>query len=255
MAVSEHQLLILFLVLLRMSSFVVAWPIFGVQQVPPPVKILFAVLFAILLAPTLGEPNLSLEEIENSLIWLSLKEVFIGLLLGYLMRLFFFAVSIGGEIISMSMGLSSAQLLNPAMGGEGSVIEQFEVAMATLFFLAINGHHLFLTGLVESFQVLPMSLSGLNFELFAETGKLVQEIMVIGLKISSPILAAILFTNVAMGILGRAVPQINVFITSLPVNILLGFFIIALSIPLFVEEMGFLLNEMTEAMFEMMKGL
>lgn len=251
----EQQIIILFLVLLRMSAFVVAWPIFGVEQVPSSLKILLAVILSILVYPTLRVPAMEPGDLEKMLIWLGLKELAVGLVLGYLMRLFFFAVGIAGQMISSSMGLANGQLMNPTVGIDGGAIEQYQVTLATLFFLSINGHHLFLSGLVQSFEFIPVSLEGINLAAFSGFGAIAQQIMVLGLKMSAPVIAAILVTNLAMGILGRAVPQINVFITSIPVNILLGFFIMMLTLPLFSEEMGGLLNAMTEHFFRFVKQL
>ena len=252
---SEIEIITFSLVLLRMSAFIVSWPVFSGTSVPQPLKILMALVIALLVFPVLNTANINAEVLNQQLIWLAVREVFVGVVLGYLCRFFFFVISVAGQLISTSIGLANAQILNPALGTTGSPVEQFQVALATLFFLAINGHHLFLGGLVESFELVPLSVAGLNIQVFSQAGGMVQEIVVMGIKISAPVMVAIFFMNLAMGIVGRAVPQINVLITSLPVNILVGFLVMIVSVPLFIVEMGDLLNMMTERLFYVMKEL
>jgi flagellar biosynthetic protein FliR len=158
-------------------------------------------------------------------------------------------------VISLSMGLSSAQVMNPALGTQSNVLEQFEVALATLFFLAINGHHVLLTALSESFATLPLSLQGFQTQVFSQFGTVVHDVMVAGVQIAAPVMVSILCVNVIMGIVGRAVPQINVLITSLPVNILAGFMVLIISVPLFMDSMSGVANRMFEHLFAIMREI
>jgi flagellar biosynthetic protein FliR len=249
----EGQILAFALVLMRIIAFVATWPVFGSANVPMPVKLLLSILFTMVVFPTLHFTNTDLITMNDELLLLSAREIFIGFSLGFLMRMFFFIVSIMGEIVSVTMGLSAAQLYNPAMGSQASVLEQFEVTLATLLFLALNGHHIFIGGLVQSFSVAPVASLSLNYHAFATIGAAAQEIMVIGLKMSAPVLVAIFLTNLSMGILGRAVPQINVLITSMPVTALLGLLILIITTPLFVNEMGGMIDVMAERFFQFMK--
>lgn len=250
-----YEFLAFFLILLRISGFVVAWPIFGVAMVPSPAKILFAFVLALILFPVVDWKAMpihtSLESL--SIIWLSIKEIFIGLSFGYLARMFFYVMEVAGELISLSMGISSVQLFNPAMGERSSATSQFFIILATLFFLAINGHHILLTGLQQSFQLLPLSESGLNFSAYSHFGSLLQEIVLIGLKMSMPVMISIFFMNIALAIIGRAVPQINVLITSLPVNILVGFIVMFITLPFVVYQMSDLLDNTATHMFQLLK--
>src|SRR5690606_5611667 len=159
-------------------------------------------------------------------IGLSVKEIFVGVSLGYLARMFFFAVSIAGQIMATSIGLASAQLYNPQMGSQTTSVEELKVILASMFYLGIQGHHLFISGLAESFNFPPLGRLARSFGGLEQMGVLVQQVMEIGVKISAPVLISILFVNIAMAVIGRAVPQINVLITSLPVNILVGLFIL-----------------------------
>ncbi len=250
---SETEIIAFFLILLRISAFIVSWPVFGSPTVPNTLKILFSLALAFMLMPVINYSAVNANFDSYSLIGLSIKEVAVGVCLGYLARMFFFAVGMAGEIASTSIGLSSAQLFNPQMGAQVTAVEHFKVILASLFYLGMQGHHLFLSGLVDSFNLVPMGFLTFSFKGFIEMGRLAQEVMEIGVKISAPVMVSILFMNVAMAVIGRAVPQINVLITSMPVNILVGIFVLMISLPLFVWQMDSLLEFTSIRMFQLLK--
>ena len=252
---SQTEILTFILVLLRVSVFLVSWPVFGTSYIPGPAKILLGLILASLMFPVAGRDRLPIEDLEQFYIWLLVREVFIGLALGFLARFFFFAISIAAQIISDSIGLSAIQLLNPTTEDRGSAIEQFYAILATLFFLGLNGHHIFLSGLAKSYEFLPLTTRGLDLTGLIQVGELSQLVMVIGLKLAAPVFISIFCMNVAMGIIGRAVPQIHVLVTSMPVNILAGLAVMFASIPLLMTGMGDLLNDTIAAVFGIMKSL
>lgn len=242
-----------FLVLVRMSSFIVSWPVFGSVAVNSPTKILFALSLSLMVFPVVDWSLVQGELGDSNMIWLALREAFIGLSFGFLARIFFYAINIAGEIVGASMGIANAQLFNPALGARVTSMEQFHLALATLFFLAINGHHILLSGIVESFNLVPLAGESIAFTGFKKMGFLVQEIMVIGFKLAAPVMVSILFLNIAMGVIGRTVPQINVLITSLPINILVGFVVLIVSVPLFLWKMHDLMDLTAVRVFQMLK--
>ncbi|RME16388.1 MAG: flagellar biosynthetic protein FliR [Bdellovibrio sp.] len=250
---SEKEILAFFLVLMRMSAFVVSWPVFGIQKVPAPVKILFALVMSLVIFPVISWKQISVDLESLHIIWLVGREIFIGVAFGFLARIFFFAISIAGQIMSTTLGLSSSQLFNPAMGEQTSSLEQFEIALATLFFLFFQGHLIFISGLVESFQFLPLSMKGIQLQSGIHFSEMVSSVMLIGFKLSAPVLVSIFFMNISMAIIGRTVPQINVLITSLPVNILVGFIVLIFSMPMLVWQFKDVLNVSIEQVFGLMK--
>ncbi|MEO0335589.1 MAG: flagellar biosynthetic protein FliR [Pseudomonadota bacterium] len=252
---NEFEILAFFLVVMRMSAFVVSWPVFGAPTVPNTLKILFALLMSMLIFPIVDYSALNQDLLSTQIIVLALREVFIGLIFGYLAKFFFFGIRIAGEIISVTIGLSSSQLFNPAFGGQVTSVEQFKIVVASLFFLAINGHHLLVGGLIDSFRVIPLSGELLNLDHFQSIGIFMQEIMEIGFSLSAPVLISIFFVNVGMAVIGRTVPQINVLITSLPVNILVGLFVMTISVPLLIWQMEGLMELTTSRLFAFVKEL
>lgn len=257
--IEESQIIYFALILLRVSSFLLSWPVFSVFNVPRPAKILLSLVLTVCLFPVVSayenQESITTKSLSLDLISLAMKEVFVGLCLGFMTRLMFFAVGIGGNLVATSMGLSSAQMFNPTMGTHSVIIEEFFMTLATLLFLAINGHHYFLSGLALSFETLHVSATGASFAFFKDVGEVLQMVCIAGIKISAPVMVAIFFLNVALGIIGRVVPQINVLVTSLPVNIAAGFVLIFIMIPLLLTEVDGLLTQMTSELFKIIRDL
>jgi flagellar biosynthetic protein FliR len=251
---SENELIAYFLVLLRVSSFVVAWPVFGVTNVPGQVKGLLAVCLAFLIFPALRGQVAGDLLLKDQIILLSFREVMLGLSMGWLARFFFYCIAICSNLISISMGISAGQLFNPELGTQTSSIEEFQYAVGTLIFLAINGHYFLIKSLYQSFQIVPLNASGLNAISAVVIAEFIKHMCLIGIQLSAPILISILFMNIAMAVVGRAVPQINVLVTSLPVNIMLGFLVLIISMPLFLGQMNGLLNDTAEHFFQFLKA-
>lgn len=252
---SQVEILAFILVLLRVSAFIVAMPLIGNEQVSPQVKVLFSLVLAMIVFPIVSWKQTLGVDYEASYIWLAGKEVLIGLIIGYIARLFFFALMIAGEFISISAGLSSEQLFNPATGGTTTAVTQFQVLIGSLLFLTMDGHHQLIACVVKSFEVVPLSLDGINLLSKDAVGTLGKDVIWQGFKIAAPVVVAIFFMNLIMGIIGKAVPQVNVLITSLPVNVMVSFIVILVSLPLMIRQMDSLSSLTMERLFLVLKGM
>jgi flagellar biosynthesis protein FliR len=251
-AFNETEILTFALALLRIASFIVSWPVFSTFSVPNSAKILFSLMITVVIFPVIPKDGITMTLLDENIIFLVLKEVFIGLSLGYLTRFFFFAVNIGGNLMATSIGLANAQVFNPSLDTQTTVLENFFLALATLLFLALNGHHFFISGIVDSFTAVPLSPHGVSFQIFGHTGEWLQMIVLAGIKISAPILISLFIINLVMGIIGRAVPQINVLVTSMSVNVLAGLALMIICLPFFLMELDGLLQVMS---IELMKAV
>lgn len=237
---NEIQILMFGLILLRMSAFVVSAAIFSTANIPPQLKILAAVVFTIVIFNPIAtnEAMVRLSETQADLLMLAGREVLVGLVLGFVTRLFFFAVSMAGEIVSISTGLGQAQMYNPIMGSMSNAMEQFYSIIATLVFLSMNGHHTVILGIVESFSSTPVAELSFGYSSFAELVMKIQSFFIIGIKISAPVLVSMMVIQLGMALLSRVVPQINVMVTSASVTVLIGFIIMFVSLPLLVLQMA-----------------
>lgn len=252
--ISEVSVIFFALLLLRMIAFVFSSSIFGHSGVPISLRILFSLTFTMILFSTVKSPTLSSTYGED-LILLAGREMIIGLSLGYLTRLFFFAVSMTGDMVSMAMGLSNASLFNPMTNSQGNVIEQLHNVLGTLMLLALGGHHIFIEAISQSYDLVPVGSWSLKVAGLGEFARLAQEVLVITIKMCAPVIVAMLLTNVGMAILGRAIPQINILVTSAPIQVMIGLFILFICMPLWVLEINGLLDVTAGHLFQVMKSL
>lgn len=252
---NEVQFILFGLVLIRLTALFISWPIFGESQIPVHLKILSALAVSFLIFPTLHVPEATLSEVQENLPFVVIREVVIGLLIGYMARFFFFAFSIAGEIISITMGLASAQIFNPSLGAQTSATAQLYIVLASLFFLATNGHHILMSGLVQSFEFLPISANWFQVQEFFHFAESAQQILTVGVKLSAPVLISILVVNVILGIAGKTVPQMNVLVTSFAVNIFVGLIILIVSLPFFMDQMLSVLEMTSQNIFQFMRAI
>lgn len=252
---TQAQIIFISLLFMRMSAFFVSSAIFGAPHVMTQVKVLLAVVMSFVFFPLLITKHASAEVINAPFIMLAAKELMLGLCLGFLTRMFFYAVSMAGELISVSIGLSSAQIFNPAMNMQSSVMELFHSTLATLFFLTLNGHHHFIEALAKSFELFPVIGTNVSFNHFQEMVMLGNYVFIMGIKMSAPIVAATLLANVGMAIIGRAVPQVNVLVTSFSITIIAGFGLMVVTLPLLFGQMGGLMSWNFELLFDFLKKI
>ncbi|QDK39054.1 flagellar biosynthetic protein FliR [Bdellovibrio sp. NC01] len=254
-AMTEAQILLFALILLRMIAFIVSSAFFGSNSISVPVKLLLSIVLSMLVFPVVRIGNVNYLTISNEIIGLTIREVIIGLSLGFLTRLFFFVVSMVGDLISMSVGLGAGQMYNPMLGSQGNALESFYSTVGTLVFLSINGHHMLINAIVSSYQLVPVSSLSLNVGPFAEMAMFGQMAMILTIKMCAPVLVTVFLINLAFGILGRAVPQINVLVTSMPVTIMLGMTVVFICLPLLTSEMNGIVEVTAGKLFDVMKHL
>ncbi|HEX28639.1 TPA: flagellar biosynthetic protein FliR, partial [Candidatus Poribacteria bacterium] len=139
-------------------------------------------------------------------------------------------VELAGEMAGMQMGLRMATAVDPQFETQSSLLAQFNVLFALMVLLAINGHHWFIEGLAKSFRLIPPGGAVLREATFARVIALAGELFLIGLKMSAPIVVAMLMTNAALGLMVRVVPQMNIFVVGFPVLIAVGLIVLFFSL-------------------------
>ncbi len=167
--------------------------------------------------------------------------------MGFAMRIVFAAVEMAGEVASLTMGLGFATFFDPQTQGRTSAISQFLALLATTIFIAANVHLVVLEVLAESFISMPVAASPMGGGLAVELVRWGGTIFAAGLQLSLPIVAALLITNVALGILTRAAPQLNIFGIGFPISLGVGLLVISLTLPFLGGPLQGLLNQGVEA--------
>jgi len=211
---------------------ILAWlsfdPLLGGKSVPTRVRVALAMVLAIVVTPMLpSDTPLRLASGDGLLILL--QQIAIGVALGFAMRIVFTAVEFAGQLMGLQMGLSFATLFDPVNGAQTQVVAQFLVLTTALILFAFNGHHVVITALVQSFHDIPIgaTLSADGFAMLAHWGGV---LFSVGLHISLPVTAALLVTNLTIGMMSRASPQLNIFAIGFPLTLGAGFLVLYMSV-------------------------
>lgn len=209
----------------RILAMFTAAPLLYHKSIPHRLKLAFAAVITLIIAPTLppasGEPG-----------WLLVQQLLIGLSIGLGLQLIFAAFEVAGDLLGLQMGLSFASFIDPQNSTSSPLIGSLLNLIATLVFLAINGHLMMIAGIAESFSVIPIgsdSPSAANWHALALLGS---EMFRVGLHLALPVLATMLILNLALGVLARAAPQLNIFAVGFPATILIGLTAFALIMPM-----------------------
>ena len=199
---------------------------------PRRVKIGLGVFIALIIAPTLPPmPDVGLGSWHG--LFILLQQLLIGIAIGFIMRVMFAAVEAAGEIVGLQMGLGFASFFDPQSAGQTLVIAQFFNLLAVLMFLAVNAHLLLLAVLVESFNILPISTQPLAAAGFFNVATYGSTVFSVGLQLALPLIAILLMTNLALGILTRSAPQLNIFAIGFPITLGVGLITLDITLPYF----------------------
>lgn len=216
--------------LFRILALIASAPILGNPSVPVRVKAGLAVLITLLVAPTIEDPLPQIDPFSGMGLLILIQQIIIGVAIGFAMRIVFVAVEMAGEIIGLQMGLAFAIFFDPQSSGQVALVGRFLSIIASLAFLAINGHLLMIALIAQSFNTLPIGTDGITVPTFSLLANWGGEIFKSGLQLALPVLTALLITNLALGILTRTAPQLNIFAVGFPLTLSIGFLMLALSI-------------------------
>ncbi len=250
--VTELQMLVLFLVFIRIASFFAVVPFLTMRGVPNLLKIGLAGLTSYLIYPTVGlDAALMSEGLLNHILLIS-GEVVVGLVLGYVVLLVFLGIRIAGQMVDMQMGLLMASVFDPQFGSPVTLMGQFYYLLGTVFFFVINGHHSLLAALAGSFKIVP---PGLHMPADATVWSMMELfywIFILAFQIALPIVAVLLMVDVSLGLVAKTVPQLQVFMVGLPLKLGVGMLTLIMVIPLMAAVFENVFNGMVTEMFKIM---
>ena len=206
--------------LFRVAAVLMTMPVFGTSLLPQRIRLYFAVAITVVIAPGLP-PMPPIEALDLSAFLLVGEQIIIGALFGFSLQLLFQAFVIAGQIVAIQMGLAFASMVDPANGVNTTVISQFLTMLVTLLFLAMNGHLVVFEVLTESFTTLPVG-SGLMVNHFWDLAGRLGWVLGAALLLVLPAITALLVVNIAMGVMTRAAPQLNIFSIGFPMTLVLG---------------------------------
>ncbi len=221
--------------LLRVSGFFVTAPFFGYRAVPKSIKI----PIVLTLAYTVGPLVTGLGPVRPDSLWQiggwAVSELAIGAIIGFGFSALFIAVRMAGDLIGLQMGFAIVNVIDPNSTEQVSLIGEFKFIVAMLILLVIDGHHLMITALLDTYRLIPIGTAHFGDNAFNQIVRLTATVFVTAVKIGAPIMITLLLTDVALGIVARTVPQMNIFIVGFPLKIGIGFLILGLSLPLLAQ--------------------
>lgn len=234
--ISLEQIYIFIFIFIRITALLVMIPVIGERTVPLRVKGGLAILISLLVSPAV-QMDLSSLQAGNEIIILTIAmagEAMIGIVIGLATKIIFAGVQYAGEMIGIQIGFSIVNVIDPVSSSQISIISEFQYLIALLVYLAIDAHHTLIFAIVDSYRVVKPFSYHFSGPLTEHILMLSKELFVMAVKISAPIMAVLLFTNMALGVIARTVPQINVFIVGFPVQIAVGLIVYSLTAPLLV---------------------
>ena len=213
----------------RIGACFMAAPIFGAQFVPPRVRLLLAGAITLIVAPLLPPPQVVPFSGEGLVV--TVHQIIIGVATGFTLQMLFDALSMGGQLLSNSMGLGFAFNVDPLRGASTPVIGTLYMLLVTLTFLALDGHLLLIETLVEGFTTLPVGLTGFDSTAMWTMAAWGRELFAGSLMVALPGMAALLVVNVSFGVMSRAAPSLNLFAIGFPITLIFGLIIIYAGLP------------------------
>ena len=224
------------LVFARMFGMLATAPLFSNSNIPMKFKVGLACFMAIIFLPALSPIQQSFVISYNWVI-IFIAETLIGMAMGFVANLAFYSVVVAGQFVDLQMGFGFANVLDPQLGIQVPIMGNFNQIIAMLIFLIINGHHWLILGVMRSYEVLPLGTYIMSSGFIDLTSKLIANFFIIAFQISLPVVGALALSDICMGIIAKTMPQMNVFVIGMPMKILIGFFILMFTMPLFVSSL------------------
>lgn len=249
-----NQLSIFFLVLLRALAFMMSGPLMSFGGIPAVFKIGFSMALAVVTYPLVGldnQVNVPGDAWGYGLAVVS--ETAFGLLLGVTVTIILNSIRMAGQFIDIQIGYSMASLVDPVNNMQNTLLGQYLYLLALVFWFLIDGHYSLIMGLAGSYQIVPISAASFNGGVAYTLIKIFSGAFTIALKVSAPILAVLVMSDLALGFLARTAPQINVFITGFPIKIAVGLLTLSFLIPLLGTMLRFLFNTIERDLYTLMK--
>ena len=218
------------LIFARIGAIFLSLPGIGESYVPPRIRLSLALVVALALWPVVGGSLPPLPESLGASIGWVIREVIIGLAIGAILRAFTAALAVAGEIVSLQTTLSFAQTTNPLQASPGTTIAAFLMLMGTVLVFATNTHHLFIAGLVGSYELIAPARPLVTGDFVELAVRTVGDSFLLGVQLAAPVIVFALVFNLASGLVGRVMPAFQIFFVAAPLSVILGLSVFALSL-------------------------
>lgn len=249
------ELQVYLLIVVRVSSIFLTAPLFGSRNIPDTVKIAFSFIVAFLIFPAASKMTGPLPQDIMSYGLLAVQQVITGVIIGFAAYMLFAAIQLSGQIIDLQMGFGIVNVIDPMSNTQVSIIGQFEFVLGMLIFMSINGHHFLIQAMTDSFRLAPIGASGITSTTVSRLSDMFYQMFMVAFKIAGPATLALFLTNLTLGFIARTIPQMNVFIVGLPLNILVGITAVLISLPIIVNLFNSMLSSMWDDIYYLIRSM
>lgn len=236
----------LFLPFTRIAAMLMIAPIFGARNVPLRTRLILTLVLTAVVAPLIP-PAKPVDPVSAIGVLLFAQQMLIGMAIGFSVQLIFAALTLAGQTTAMGMGLGFASMVDPQNGVQVPVVGQYYLVVATLLFLAMNGHLALIRVLVDSFELLPVGGGWLGAEDFRTVAAWGGRMFANAVMVALPAVASILLINISFGVVSRAAPQLNIFGVGFPVVMVLGFVTLIFALSNLIPQLEQMLTEAFQA--------
>ncbi|MGD6816153.1 flagellar biosynthetic protein FliR [Metabacillus sp. 84] len=243
------------LIFARITAFMITMPLFSYRTIPAFHKAGFSFFLALIMFETLNPADMA---IDGTYFLLLMKEVFTGLLIGFIAYMIYTAIMIAGSFIDFQVGFAIANIIDPQTGAQSPLIGQLLNTLALLLMLSLNAHHMLLDGMFYSFTYIPAE--AFSFTLTSEgipefIIKSFSAMFLIAFQMSLPLVGSLFIVDIALGIVAKTVPQMNIFVVGLPVKMLTAFVLMIIVMSALFFAMEGLFDMMAETIRDLMQGM
>lgn len=240
----------LLLAFARVAGIFAAAPILSDQRVPLALKAGCSFLIALVVLPVI--PISSVPTHLLGFAFAAAKELVVGAALGFISGLVLVVVQMAGQLADFQAGFGFAGLVDPTFDYPPSIIGRFQYMLAWLVFLGLNGHHYLLGGVADSFRALPLAVCSVNPAVGEGVFELAARLFVITMKIAAPVIGAVFLADIAIGMVARTVPQMNILVLGFPVKMFLALLTVGISVPVMLPVVQRLVAFMGSALGQFM---
>jgi flagellar biosynthetic protein FliR len=227
------QLQMFFLIFLRVGSILMTMPIFKGKSIPVLFKVGLALATSMALFPILKLENFpAFTDLAPFAIGI-VREILLGISIGLAVNFIFTGLQLAGQLVGYQMGMAVARVMDPSTNRQIPLLGQFNELFALLIFISINAHHWFIRALAESYQLVPPFGFRISGSLIEQLVGMAGNMFVIAVKLGAPVIAVLLLTSIAFGLIARTVPQMNVFFVAMPLKIAVGLLFMGFCLPYF----------------------
>jgi flagellar biosynthetic protein FliR len=248
------RLQILLLIFFRVAAILMSMPIMNGNSIPILFKFGLALSASIVLFPLLDLTVFPELTNLSSFAVGAVGEILLGVIIGMAVNLIFVGLQIAGQLSGYQMGMALAEVIDPADGEQIPLLAQFFQIFAFLIFLTVNAHHWFLRALADSFHLVPPLGFKLSGSLIEQLMRVAGNMFVIAIKVGAPVIVALLLTSIALGLIARTVPQMNVFFVAMPLKIMIGLMFVGFSLPYLSSFLNAIFRKLGDMIFLLLKA-